>query len=130
MTSWGETKELPLRKLLIKTAFLVTVVCVKRPTDLCNMQVVENYWELDMNEFTCQPLGFIKTESHNPVLPIRIEPFHQDSRLCPNYHLVRLEKRLKKFRHKTETRFGLSSKTPYKVISSQAFWDSFVFLES
>ena len=40
---------------MIMTAFLVAVVCVKRPAD-CNMQVVEKYWELDMNGFTCQPL--------------------------------------------------------------------------
>ena len=38
-----ETKELPLRELMIKTAYLVVMVCVKRPEDLCNMQVVKNY---------------------------------------------------------------------------------------
>ena len=53
------------------------------------MQVMENYRELDMNKFTCQPLGYGKTESHKPVPPIRIEPFHLDPRLCPIYHLVR-----------------------------------------
>ena len=58
-----------------------------------------------------------KTKSHNPVLPIRIEPFHHDPKLCPLYHLVRLEKMLKKLRPKTEPRFGLSSKTPHKAIS-------------
>ena len=52
------TKELPLSKLMIETAFLVAVVCFKRPADLCNVQVVENYWELDINGFTCQPLGY------------------------------------------------------------------------
>ena len=31
---WGETKELPLRKFMLKTAFLVAVVCVKRPADI------------------------------------------------------------------------------------------------
>ena len=82
------TKELPLSKLMIETAFLVAVVCFKRPADLCNVQVVENYWELDINGFTCQPLGYGKTESHNPIPPIRIEPFHQDPILCPVYHLV------------------------------------------
>ena len=43
LMSWREMKELPLRKLLIKTAFLLAVVCVKRPADHFNMQVVENY---------------------------------------------------------------------------------------
>ena len=43
LMSWGETKELPLRELTIKTAYLVVMVCVKRPEDLCNMQVVKNY---------------------------------------------------------------------------------------
>ena len=102
---------------MIKTAFLVAVVCVKRPADLCKMQVVENYWELDMNGFTYQPLGYGKTESHNPVPPIRIEPFQQDPRFCLVYQLVGLDKRLKKLRPKTEPRFWLSSKTPHQAIS-------------
>ena len=66
-----------MRKLMIQTAFLLAMVCVKRPADQCNMQVVENYWELEVNGFTCQPLVFGKNESHNPVPPIKIEPFHQ-----------------------------------------------------
>ena len=41
---WGETKKLPLKKLLTKTAFLVVLVCYKRPADMCNMQVVEGFW--------------------------------------------------------------------------------------
>ena len=81
LMSWGEMKELHFRKLMIQTAFLLALVCVKRPADLCNMQVVKNYWELDMHGFTCQPLGYGKKESHNPVQPIRIKPFRQDSRL-------------------------------------------------
>ena len=32
---------------------MVAAICVKRPADLCNMQVVENYWELNMSGFTC-----------------------------------------------------------------------------
>ena len=64
---------------MMKTALQVSMVCVKK-----------DYWELDMNGFTYQPLGYGKTESHNPVPPIRIEPFHQDPILCPVYHLVRL----------------------------------------
>ena len=53
LMSWGETKELLLRKPIIKTAFLVAVICVMRPGDLCNMQVVENYWGLNKNRFIC-----------------------------------------------------------------------------
>ena len=117
LTSRGETKEIPLRKLMIKMAYLVVVVCVKRPADLCNMQVVKNYWKLDMNRLTCRSLGYGKTESNNPGLQIRIKPFHQDPILCPVYPLVRLEKILRKLRPKTEPRFWLSSKTPHKTIS-------------
>ena len=112
-------KLMKLRKTqsILTMRLIVAVVCVKRPADLCNMQVVENYWELDMNRFTCQPLGYGKTESHNPVPPIRIEPFQQDPRFCPVYQLVGLDKRLKKLRPMTEPRFWLSSKTPQKAIS-------------
>ena len=64
--------------------------------------------------FTCQPLGYGMTESHNRVPSIRIEPFCQVPRLCSAYHLVRLEQKL---RNKTEPRFCLSSKTSHKAIS-------------
>ena len=117
LLTWGEAKQLSLRNLSIKTAFLVAIVCYKRPSDLCNMQVVENYWQLDMMGFTCQPLGYGKTESHNPTPPIRIEPFLKDPRLCPVYHLVRLEKILRKLRSSSETRFWLSSKQPHQAIT-------------
>ena len=49
--------------------------------------------------------------------PSLVKPFHQDPRLCPVYHLARLEKILKKLRHKTEPRFWLSSETFHKAIS-------------
>ena len=117
LASWGETKQLSLAKLLKKTAFLVALVCYKRPADLCNMQVVTGYWQLDMRGFTCQPLGYGKTEPHKPVPPIKIEPFLKDPRFCPVYHLVRLEKRLVKLRPQSETRFWLSSRQPYKAIT-------------
>ena len=58
LVNWGNIKQLSLLQLLKKTAFLVAVVCYKRPADLCNMQVVQGYWQLDSSGFTCQPLGF------------------------------------------------------------------------
>ena len=67
LKSWGETKSLPLKKLLMKTAFLLALVCYKRPADLCNMQVHRGYWQLSMRGFSCQPLGFGKTEIHNAI---------------------------------------------------------------
>ena len=81
------------------------------------MQVVENYWQLDMMGFTCQLLRYGKTESHNPTPPIRIEPFFKDPRLCPVHHLVRLEKILRKLRSSSETQFWLSSKQPHQAIT-------------
>lgn len=117
LLSWGETRTLSLRKLSMKTAFLVALVCYKRPADLCNMQVVGDFWKLDMRGFTCQPLGYGKTESHNPVPPIKVEPFLKDPRLCPVYHLVRLEKILGKLRSKSDPRFWLSSKQPHQAIT-------------
>ena len=53
------TKKSSLKKLLMKTAFLVGLVFYKRPADLCNLQVVEGFWQPDMRGFTCQPLGII-----------------------------------------------------------------------
>ena len=76
-----------------KTAFLVAVVCYKRPADLCNMQKVQGYWQLDSRGFSCQPLGFGKTEQHRPVPPLRIEPFVENPSLCPVLHLVELDER-------------------------------------
>ena len=98
-------------------AWQVAVVCYKRPADLCNMQVVEGFWQLDMRGFTCQPLGYGKTELHNPVPPIKIDPFLKDPRLCPVYHLVRLERSLVKLRPKSETRLWLSSRQPHKAVT-------------
>ena len=43
LIKWGEMEQLSLLQLLKKTAFLVAVVCYKRPADLCNMQVVEGF---------------------------------------------------------------------------------------
>ena len=43
----------------MKTGFLVALVLYKRPADLCNLQVVEGFWQLDMRGFACQPLGVI-----------------------------------------------------------------------
>ena len=117
LLSWGATKQLSLRKLLMKMAFLVALVCYKRPADLCNMQVVEGFWQLDMRGFTCQPLGYGKTEPHNPVPPIKIEPFLKDPRLCPVYHLVRLKRSLVRLRPKSKTRFWLSSRQPHQAVT-------------
>ena len=93
LVSWGDIKQLSLLQLLKKTAFLVTVVCYKRPADLCNMQKVQGYWQLDSRGFSCQPLGFGKTEQHRPVPPLRIEPFVENPSLCPVLHLVELDER-------------------------------------
>ena len=38
------TKQFSLRELLMKTVFLVALVLYKRPADLCNLQVVEDFW--------------------------------------------------------------------------------------
>ena len=91
--------------------------CYKRPADLCNMKVEKGNWQLDMRGFVCQPLGYGKTELHNLVPPIRIEPFLKDTRLGPVYHLVRLEKSLVKLRPQSETCFWLSSRQPYRAIT-------------
>ena len=29
-----------------------------------NLQIVQDYWQLDVSGFTCQPLGFGRTEQH------------------------------------------------------------------
>ena len=73
--SWGETKDLSLKRLILKTAFLVALVCFKRLADSCNMNMKEGFWQLNMLGFTCQPLGYGKTEFHNPATPLHIEPF-------------------------------------------------------
>ena len=62
-------------------------------------------------------LGYGKTEPHNSVPPIKIDPFQKDPRLCPVYHLVRLEKSLVRLRPKSETCFWLSSRQPHKAVT-------------
>ena len=119
LKSWGLTRLLTLEQLLMKTAFLLALVCYKRPADLCNMQVVEGYWQLNMRGFSCQPLGFGKTEIHNPTPPIMVEPFLEDPQLCPVYHLVRLAKKLEKLRAGTVKQFWLSAKQPHDPASSR-----------
>ena len=47
LMSWEDIKQLSLLQLLKKTAFLVAIVCYKRPADLCNMQIVRGYWDLN-----------------------------------------------------------------------------------
>ena len=78
------------------------------------MNVSKDFWQLSMEglTMTCQPLGYEKTEAHNPVPPIRIKPFLKAPRLCPVYHLVRLERILGKLRPKSVTGFWLSFKSP------------------
>ena len=117
LVSWGEMRQLSLLQLLKKTAFLVAVVCYKRPADLCNMQIVQGYWRLDESGFTCQPLGFGKTEQHKPVPPIRIEPFQSNPNLCPVLHLINLERRLAKLRPQSVKHFWITSRRPFKAIS-------------
>ena len=113
----GET--LPLRFLLLKTAFLVALVCIKRPADVCNMCIVEGYWQLSADGFCRQPLGYGKTEMHNPVPPMKIDPLTSDQLLCPVKHLIVLEKRLKSIRGVDERRFWISAKKPYKAVTSR-----------
>ena len=117
LKSWGEARSLSLKKLLMKTAFLLGLVCYKRPADLCNMQQVEGYWQLNMRGFSCQPLGFGKTEIHNPSPPIVVEPFLEDPQLCPVYHLVRLEKKLRGLRSESVKQFWISAKQPHDPVS-------------
>ena len=81
------------------------------------MQIVQGYWQLDESGFTCQPLGFGKTEQHKPVPPIRIEPFQTNPSLCPVLHLVNLERRLAKLRPQSVKHFWITSKRPFKAIS-------------
>ena len=116
--SWGKTKDLSLKRLILKTAFLVALVCFKRLADSCNMNMKEGFWQLNMLGFTCQPLGYGKTEFHNPATPLHIEPFLEDRRLCLVYHLVRLDRRFSKLRPAKETKFWLSSKTPHEPVSA------------
>ena len=131
LLSWGDLKNLPLNKLLIKTAFLVALVCFKRPADLINMCVKEGFWSLSMEGFRCQPLGYGKTERHHPVPPLVIEPFSENSCLCPVLHLVSLEEKLATLR-KNEERFWISAKKPYKAISSKTMcnWLKKVIVDS
>ena len=119
LKTWGTLKQLTLKDLLMKTAFLVALVCCKRPADLCNMQVVDGYWQLSLSGFTCQPLGFGKTETHNAAPPIVIEPFSEDIRLCPVYHLVALDKKLRTLRPDSVKQFWISSRKPHQPVKVQ-----------
>ena len=119
LKKWGDMEPLTLKNLLMKTAFLVALVCCKRPADLCNMQIVKGYWHLSMSGFSCQPLGFGKTETHNPTPPIVIEPFWEDPRLCPVHHLVTLDKKLKTLRPDSVPQFWISSRKPYQAVKAQ-----------
>ena len=92
LKSYGESKFLSLSQLLIKTCFLVSLVCFKRPACIRNMKKVQGYWELNMSGLRCQTLGISKTELHHISTPIEIKPFPEDPQLCPVYHMVRLDK--------------------------------------
>ena len=116
LKTWGNVEDLTLRKLLLKTAFLVALVCMKRPSDLLNMQIVKGYWYLSTDRFVCQPLGFGKTEMHHIAPPLVIEPFEEDQDLCPIVHLVALNKKLLSLRPANENHFWIASKKPYKAI--------------
>ena len=128
----GDSKSLSLDVLLIKTCFLVSLVCCKRPSCLRNMKKVPGYWELSMAGFRCQTLGIGKTELHHISPPIVIEPFLEDPQLCPVYHLVRLKKSLDKIRPKDVTDFWLSSRKPHKPVSTQTLckWLKKVVIDS
>ena len=128
----GSSKSLSLDVLLLKTCFLVSLVCCKRPSCLRNMRKVPGYWELSMAGFRCQTLGIGKTELHHISPPIVIEPFLEDPQLCPVYHLVRLNKQLDKVRPKDVTDFWLSSRKPHKPVSTQTLckWLKKVIIDS
>ena len=132
LISWGDVTQLSLLQLLKKTAFLVAVVCYKRPADLCNMQIVPGYWQLGEGGFTCQPLGFGKTEQHRPAPPIKIDPFHTNPNLCPVLHLVNLEKRLATLRPQSVKQFWITSRKPFKAISpvTMSKWLQSVILDA
>ena len=132
LKSLGDSSSLSLTMLLKKTAFLVALVCFKRPSDLCNMQITDGYWYLSASSFACQPLGFSKTEMHNPAEPIYIKPFYEDEVLCPVKSLCTLALKLDKLRPKTEKRFWISAKKPNNGIASQtmAMWLKSVILEA
>ena len=128
----GDSKSLSLDALLLKTCFLVALVCCKRPSCLRNMRKVPGYWELSMAGFRCQTLGIGKTEVHHISPPIVIEPFLEDPQLCPVYHLVRLNKQLDKVRPKDVTDFWLSSRKPHNPVSTQTLckWLKKVIIDS
>ena len=119
LKTWGKVKDLSLKQLLMKTSFLVALVCYKRPSDLINMDVKTDYWQLSRDGFVCQPLGYGKTECHNPTPPIKIDPFRGNPELCPVQHLLQLEGKLRHLRSDTVTRFWLSAKAPHKPITVQ-----------
>ena len=132
LKTWGTTKDLSLKQLLMKTAFLVALVCCKRPADLCNMHIVEGYWQLSMERFICQPLGIGKTEVHHPAPPIVIQPLRDDPSLCPVYHLVRLDKKLKPLRPESVKQFWISSKQPHQAVTARTMcrWLKDVIVDS
>ena len=80
------------------------------------MQKVKGYWQLSSSGFSCQPLGFGKTETHNPAPPIIIEPFLEDPRLCPVHHLVTLDEKLQTLRPDSVSQFWISSRKPYQAV--------------
>ena len=128
----GNSKSLTLDVLLLKTCFLVSLVCCKRPACLRNMKKVPGYWELSMAGFRCQTLGVSKTEVHHVSPPIVIDPFFEDPQLCPVFHLVRLDKLLDKVRQKDVTDFWLSAKKPNNPVSTQTLcrWLKKVIIDS
>ena len=85
-----------------------------------------------MSGLRCQTLGMSKTEIHNVAPPIHIEPYNDDPALCPIFHMVRLDKKLEKFRGKNETRFWLSSKKPHSPATVQTIckWLKSVIVDS
>ena len=132
LSSLGDPLRMPLDKLLMKTAFLVALVCFKRPSDLCNMQIVDGYWYLSENSFACQPWGFSKTEMHNPAQPIYIKPYSEESNLCPVKNLFVLASKLSKLRSKSDKKFWISAKKPNKGVSRQTMsnWLKTVIIEA
>ena len=132
LKSYGDSKSLSLSQLLIKTCFLVSLVCCKRPACLRNMKKVPGYWELSMAGLRCQTLGISKTELHHISTPIEVKPFTENPQLCPVYHMVRLDKVLDRVRPEGVTDFWLSSRRPHKPVSTQTIckWLKKVIVDS
>jgi hypothetical protein len=125
LDTWPPVKELSLCQLILKMAFLLALVTLKRPSDINHIHIREGYFELMMDCFLAQPLGIGKTDRPSHVgLPIMMEPFLQEPQICPVFYLNAYIKRTRPARHATSTRLFLSMRCPYAPVTpqTQARW--------